>query len=130
MSLSLTTASSLNISTTVSDSTGNDLLENQILLGNEHLNDIVKLQEHVNDVVAEQAQALLAAVSLCRVFCRMIADERFTISSHDSEASIRIVQWLRQRRSDYIESIAAWIGSADAKEENTAVTLLMRIVKH
>lgn len=69
---------------------------------------------------------ILAAVTLCRVFCRLIASEQL-IKTND--LSGKEVQRLRALLQSYAQTLRSWIGDSDAAKENAAVTLLMRIVK-
>ena len=105
------------------------LLEEQILDSREHYNNIVKLQDLINNGDKKSKSATLAAIALCRVFCRLISGEHLINRKNDTESDIQVVQWLKQRLRDYVESLTGWIGSPDAAKENTALTLLMRIVK-
>jgi U3 small nucleolar RNA-associated protein 19 len=104
-------------------------LEEQIINSRQHYDKILYLQKLATQDVENSGNAIFAAVTLCRVFCRLIAGERFVKRKEFSEKEIEQVQWLRQRLSDYIQSLSAWLGSPDAGKENTALTLLMRIVK-
>ncbi|KAK5174077.1 Maturation and nuclear export of 40S ribosomal subunits interacting protein [Saxophila tyrrhenica] len=114
-----------------SDSTQADvlLLEEQILESREHYNNIVELQSILSNVEKKPKSATLAAVALCRVLCRLIAREQLVRRKEDTEADVQVVQWLKQRQRDYVESLTGWIGSPDASRESTALTLLMRVVK-
>ncbi|TKA31698.1 hypothetical protein B0A50_01776 [Salinomyces thailandicus] len=108
------------------------LLEEQILQGRKHYNNIVELQSHVGHVAKKPKTATLAAVALCRVFCRLIAGEELVKRNDVTAAGAddQVVQWLKARLRDYAESLASgWIGSPDAAQESTALTLLMRLVK-
>lgn len=105
------------------------LLEEQVLQSRQHYNNIVSLQKLVGDVDKKPKTATLAAVSLCRIFCRLIAGEELSRRKDTNDTDAQVTKWLRQRLRDYTESIATWLGSPDAGLENTAVTLLMRIVK-
>ena len=105
------------------------LLEEQILDSREHYNNIVKLQDLINIGGKKSKSATLAAIALCRVFCRLISGEHLINRKNDTESDIQVVQWLKQRLRDYVKSLTGWIGSPDAAKENTALTLLMRIVK-
>jgi len=107
-------------------------LEEQILEGNQHFNNIVDLQSLMNDVDRKPKTATLAAVALCRVFCRLIAGDKLVKrnGTADADADAQIVRWLKARLRNYVESLAySWIGSVDDARERAAVTLLMRIVK-
>ena len=105
------------------------LLEEQILESRENYNNIVELQELANNADKKPKTATLAAVALCRVFCRLIADEKLVKRKDASNADAEIVKWLKSRVEDYSNTLARWIGSPDAVKENTALTLLMRVVK-
>ncbi|KAK5127010.1 hypothetical protein LTR85_008369 [Meristemomyces frigidus] len=106
------------------------LLEEQILESRTHYNNIVELQSLVNNIDQKPKTATLAAVSLCRVFCRLIASEALVKRNTASEADGQVVQWLKARLRDYVDGLATqWIGSPDPSQESTALTLLMRIVK-
>jgi U3 small nucleolar RNA-associated protein 19 len=113
------------------DTTQADILwlEEQILESREHYNNIVKLQSLVNNGDSKPKTATIAAIALCRVFCRLISGEHLIKRKDDSEADAQIVQWLKQRLRDYVEALTGWVGSPDAAKESTALTLLMRIVK-
>jgi U3 small nucleolar RNA-associated protein 19 len=105
------------------------LLEEQILESREHYNNIVKLQNLVNNGDSKPKTATIAAIALCRVFCRLISGEHLIKRKDDSEPDVQVVQWLKQRLRDYVETLTGWMGSPDAAKESTSLTLLMRIVK-
>ena len=105
------------------------LLEEQILESQEHYNNIVQIQTLLNNAEKKPKTAIIAAVALCRVFCRLIASERLVKRKQDTEADAQVLQWLKQRMREYVESLAKWIGSPDETQESTALTLVMRIVK-
>ena len=105
------------------------LLEEQILESREHYKNLVEIQRLVNDTDKKAKTATIAAVALCRVFCRLIAGEKLIKRKEDSESDVQVVQWLKQRLWDYVESLAGWVGSPGATRESTALTLLMKIVK-
>jgi U3 small nucleolar RNA-associated protein 19 len=104
-------------------------LEEQIVDSHEHYDKILHLQKLADRDIENSETAVIAAVTLCRVFCRLIAGERFVKRKDSSEKVIEQVQWLRQRLSDYVQGLSGWLGSPDPGKENTALTLLMRIVK-
>nr|POF12702.1 uncharacterized protein CFP56_09854 [Quercus suber] len=105
------------------------LLEEQILVSREHYNNVVKLLELVENVQEKPKKATLAAVALCRVFTRLIAGEKLVLRRNDAEAEVEVARWLKDRLRDYTGHLLSWIGSPDAVQEKTAITLLMRIVK-
>ncbi|WPG97839.1 Hypothetical protein R9X50_00062000 [Acrodontium crateriforme] len=118
-------------STTNGDSTQAQILalEAEILESREHYNNIVKLQEFAGKYDVKPKSSTLAAVALCRVFCRLTAGENLVKRKDANEADAQVVQWLRARLSDYVKLLISWFGSPDAAQESTALTLLMRIVK-
>lgn len=105
------------------------LLEEQILESREHYNSIVTLLNLVKNDERKPKIANVAAVALCRVFCRLISSEQLIKPKGATDAEVQVVQWLKQRLRDYVESLTGWIGSPDAAKASTALTLLMRIVK-
>ncbi|KAK5722681.1 Maturation and nuclear export of 40S ribosomal subunits interacting protein [Elasticomyces elasticus] len=113
---------------TTGESTQNKILqlEEQILQGREHYNNIVELQTLVAKYETKPRAATLAAVSLCRVFCRLTAGESLVKSNSASDADTQIVLWLKARLRDYVDGLTAWLGG---EQGSTALTLLMRVVK-
>lgn len=105
------------------------LLEEQILASPKHYDNIVTLQQLVTDSEKKPKAATVAAVALCRAFCRLIAGEKLAKKAGASQTEIQTVQQLRSALRQYVGEVAGWIGSPDATKENTALTLLMRIVK-
>ncbi|KAK3067618.1 Maturation and nuclear export of 40S ribosomal subunits interacting protein, partial [Teratosphaeriaceae sp. CCFEE 6253] len=69
-------------------------LEEQILQGREHYNNIVELQTLPQKYGTKPKAATLAAVSLCRVFCRLIAEEALVKSDRSSDPNAQIAKWL------------------------------------
>ncbi|KAK4961396.1 Maturation and nuclear export of 40S ribosomal subunits interacting protein [Elasticomyces elasticus] len=113
---------------TTGESTQNKILqlEEQILQGREHYNNIVELQTLVAKYETRPRAATLSAVSLCRVFCRLTAGESLVKSNSASDADTQIVLWLKARLRDYVDGLTAWLGG---EQGSTALTLLMRVVK-
>lgn len=105
------------------------LLEEQTLESREHYNNIVKLQQLVGNFEQKPKPATLAAVALCRVFCRLIAGEKLIRRNEDTDAEAQVAQWLKARLKAYVDALTSWLGGSDATQESTALTLLMRIVK-
>ncbi|KAK1020872.1 Maturation and nuclear export of 40S ribosomal subunits interacting protein, partial [Friedmanniomyces endolithicus] len=104
-------------------------LEEQILQGREHYNNIVELQSLVQRYETKPRTATLAAVGLCRVFCRLIAAEALVKTGSATDEEAQVVRWLKGRLREYVEDLLTWIGSPEAAQESTSLTLLMRIVK-
>lgn len=105
------------------------LLEEQILASPEHYENITTLHNLAANAEKKPKAATVAAVALCRAFCRLIAGEKLAKKTGASQAEIKTIQWLRSALREYVGVVSGWIGSPDASKENTALTLLMRIVK-
>ncbi len=102
------------------------LLENEILESKKNYNNIAVLLElaQKND---DAELALVALVSLCRVFLRLLASGSMTRRSGQSEKEIVVIQWLKGKLGDYKQlTIHALAGEDTA---STALTLAMRILK-
>lgn len=104
-------------------------LEAQVLESSKYYGNIDTLQRYLDLVESRPKTATLAAVALCRVFCRMIAGEKLVRRNDHSDKAAQTVQSLRQRLRAYVQSMTGWIGSPDAATESTALTLLMRVAK-
>ncbi|KAF2857864.1 CBF-domain-containing protein [Piedraia hortae CBS 480.64] len=89
------------------------LLEERILQSGDHLKDIEELQKLL--------PSTLAAISLCRVFCRLISNDRLIKRSPDDEE----FKWLNTQLQTYVKTLSQWLSGPD---QTAAVTLLMRIV--
>ncbi|QIW97959.1 hypothetical protein AMS68_003477 [Peltaster fructicola] len=76
---------------------------------------LTELTTIINDGTQKTTAVVLAAVTLCRTFCRLIASEE--------------IQQSRSQLKNFTQTLISWIGDPDATLENAAVTLLMRIVK-
>ncbi|KAF2723075.1 nucleolar complex protein 4 [Polychaeton citri CBS 116435] len=136
-----TVAKSRKAPKTTSSGTGNDnddvqekilLLESQTLESRSNYNNIIALQRYVSSAEIKTTQtAITAAVSLCRIFCRLIASEALVKRKSDSLADTEVRTWLKQRLRDYAICLShsPWVGGTDGTMESTALTLLMRIVK-
>lgn len=102
------------------------LLENAILESKKNYNNISKLLELATADDEEEA-ALLATVSLCRVFIRLLAAGSLTRNPGQSEKDIVVIQWLKGRLSDYKQVVLSAL--SDDATASTALTLAMRILK-
>lgn len=105
------------------------LLEEQILASPKHYDNITTLHRLVANAEKKPKAATVAAVALCRAFCRLIAGEKLAKKTGASQDELQSIRWLRTALRDYVDDVAGWIGSPDAAKENTALTLLMRIFK-
>ena len=84
-------------------------LEEQISESRKYYNNIVTLLSMLNGGDTE----LTAAVSLCRVFCRLIARGNLSDAGHAQNEKI-IVAWLRERCQDYQKALLAIVREGEA----------------
>ncbi|EYE91834.1 ribosome biosynthesis protein NOC4 [Aspergillus ruber CBS 135680] len=103
-------------------------LEIQISESRKHYNNIATLLSILD--VGENAQNpnLPVAVSLCRVFSRLIAAGSLTESSRADDNEKLIVAWLKERFQEYQKALVNIMREGDASAQVTALTLSMRLV--
>ncbi|KAJ5124905.1 CCAAT-binding factor [Penicillium bovifimosum] len=104
-------------------------LENQIAESRKGYNNIVTLLSMLNVEKSAEQPEMAVAVSLCRVFSRLIAGGNLTESSRAAENEKIVVAWLKERCIDYQNALVAIMREADASSQIAALTLSMRIVK-
>ncbi|KAJ5085293.1 hypothetical protein N7532_010064 [Penicillium argentinense] len=104
-------------------------LETQIAESRKHYNNIVTLISMMKVEDNAKEPELAAAVSLCRVFSRLIAAGNFIESNRAAENEKIIVAWLKERCLEYQRGLMAIIREADTTSQVTALTLAMRLVK-
>lgn len=104
-------------------------LESRIQESSQNLNDIVTLLNYFKDQEVEGNDNTLAAVALCRVFCRLMVARNMSKAREMTEKEVIIVQWLLERYQEYQNKLVALLKSSDLNKSTTALTLLMRLVK-
>ncbi|KAJ5371807.1 CCAAT-binding factor [Penicillium concentricum] len=104
-------------------------LENQIAESRKGYNNIATLLSMLNVEKSAEKPEMAVAVSLCRVFSRLIAGGNLTESSRAAENEKIVVAWLKERCLDYQNALVAIIREADTSSQIAALTLSMRIVK-
>ncbi|CAI7597550.1 CCAAT-binding factor [Penicillium manginii] len=104
-------------------------LENQIAESRKHYNNIATLISMLNVESSAKEPELAVAVSLCRVFSRLIAAGNLTESNRAAENEKIIVAWLKERCLEYQRALMAIMREADPSSQITALTLAMRLVK-
>ncbi|OQO04290.1 hypothetical protein B0A48_10901 [Cryoendolithus antarcticus] len=88
-----------------------------------------KLQGYVAKVNEDSEAATLAAVSLCRACCRLIANQNLVRRKSDGADEVQVLQALKKRCQTYLHSMTTWLDGADEGRQSTALTLVMRLVK-
>lgn len=105
-------------------------LEAQINESRRHLNNIATLLQLAKQQDTQNEKATLAAVSLCRVFTRLLAGGDMVKSKGMPESEIVIVQWLKERYREYLTILLdQYLRSQSAPAQSVGLTLLMRLVK-
>lgn len=103
------------------------LLETAILESKKHYNNITTLIQIARNQDADEEQALLAIVALCRVFIRLLAAGSLSRKKNLPEKEVILVHWLRDRLSEYHAVILSLFNQED--QAMTALTLSMRLLK-
>ncbi|ORY66293.1 nucleolar complex protein [Pseudomassariella vexata] len=102
------------------------LLENDILESRKNYNNITALLE-IAKKKDDSESALIATISLCRVFLRLLASSSLTRNSGQSEKEIVVINWLKGRLGEYKQVILAAL--CQDETATTGLTLAMRILK-
>ncbi|KAF4213021.1 hypothetical protein CNMCM8980_000153 [Aspergillus fumigatiaffinis] len=103
-------------------------LEDQISESRKYYNNIVTLISMLNADGNEGKPNLAVAVSLCRVFSRLMALGNLTETSRAAENEKIIVAWLKERCREYQKALISILREADPSSQVTALTLCMRIL--
>lgn len=102
-------------------------LETAILESKKNYNNITTLIQIARRQDAEEEQALLATVALCRVFIRLLAAGSLSRKKNLSDKEVILVHWLRDRLAEYHAVILSLINQEE--QAMTALTLSMRLLK-
>ncbi|KAJ5731503.1 uncharacterized protein N7483_006011 [Penicillium malachiteum] len=104
-------------------------LENEIAESRKNYNNIATLISMLNVQKSAKNPELAVAVSLCRVFSRLMAAGNFAESSRAAENEKIVTAWLKERCLEYQRALLSIIREADTTSQITALTLSMRIIK-
>lgn len=105
-------------------------LENQILESRRHYNNIVRLLEYLKKPDAEDDdQSFIAAVALCRVFCRLLAGGMMSKYQGISNDETLIIDWLRERLKEYKNLLIPKLASQKTEWSQLALTLPLQMMK-
>ena len=104
-------------------------LEEKILESRNNYNSIHTLLDYLRSSSHGSEKNVLAAVALCRVFCRLMAGG--SLNKHREKAGNEntIAQWLGERLQEYENELLKMLKEPDIERQSTASTLLMRLVK-
>lgn len=103
------------------------LLESEIFESKKHYNNIARLIGIARDDSEGADASILAAVSLCRVFTKLIVVGGFQKTKETSVKDATVVQWLKERYSEYKIILLDMLSQEDTAL--TGLTLCMRMLK-
>jgi U3 small nucleolar RNA-associated protein 19 len=101
------------------------LLENEVFESKKHYNNIAKLIKILKNNDSEEC--IVAAISLCRTFTRLMASGDMVRNNKTSEKEAVVVQWLKERYAEYKQAILVLLQQEGAG--STILTLAMRTLK-
>jgi U3 small nucleolar RNA-associated protein 19 len=105
-------------------------LEAQIVESRRHYNNIATLFQLARQHDTQNESAVLASVTLCRVFSRLLSAGDMVKSKGMPESEVVIVQWLKERFREYQNLLLEqYLRSENASTQSVGLTLLMRLVK-
>ena len=104
-------------------------LEEKILESRNNFNSIHTLLDYLRSSNYGSEKNVLAAVALCRVFCRLMAGGSLNRHREKAGNENTIAQWLGERLQDYENELLKTLKEPDVGKGSTALTLLMRLVK-
>ena len=90
------------------------LLENQILESRKHYNNIASLIKLFNGSSQDDEIRTIAAVSLCRVFCRLMAAGSMTAPKSAPATELTVVHWLKARYGEYTAELLRILGGPES----------------
>jgi U3 small nucleolar RNA-associated protein 19 len=103
------------------------LMEQGILESKKNYNDITVLLRTATKFETGEPESMLAAVALCRIFVRLLAQGALVAKKTLSEKDLVVVGWLKDQFSQYKTLLMTLLGEDEVAV--TALTLSMRLLK-
>lgn len=103
------------------------LLESEIFEAKKNYNNVSKVIKILRDENEDPENSAVAAISLCRVFVRLMASGDMARKQTSTEKDIIVIKWLKERYSEYKSSLLLLLDEEGL--ESTALTLCMRLLK-
>ncbi|KAK2629422.1 hypothetical protein QTJ16_000242 [Diplocarpon rosae] len=103
------------------------LLAEEIFESKKNYNNITRLIQILGEDSAEEENTVLAAISLCRVFTRLMVSGDMIKQPDSTDKDAVVIKWLRERYLEYKSGLLLLLG-----EESVASTMLdicMRLLK-
>lgn len=104
-------------------------LEEEIFESQTNYNSIHTLLKCLQKNDGVEDEDVIAAVALCRVFCRLMAGGKLSKLRESPANETTIVQWLKERLHDYEMGLLRMLGNQNVGKQSTALTVVMRLVK-
>ncbi|KAH6670098.1 nucleolar complex protein-like protein [Halenospora varia] len=103
------------------------LLENEIFESKKNYNNIATLIKIFTNDTEDADDSVVAAISLCRVFTRLLVAGELVQKRGGSEKEAVVVKWLKERYTEYKTALLDILGEEGISA--TALTLCMRLLK-
>jgi U3 small nucleolar RNA-associated protein 19 len=103
------------------------LLESEIFESKKNYNNIAKLISILRDDSEDADKSVVAAISLCRVFTKLMVSGDMNKSKGSTEKDAVVIRWLKERYSEYKTTLLELLGEEGV--DATALTLCMRLLK-
>lgn len=104
-------------------------LEKEIQESQKNYNHLVTLLCLAQKEASREESRYLAIVSLCRVFCRFYVEGRTSKTQDSSKNEITIINWIKDRFSEFKEILSKLMRTADLGKQIFALAIFMRLVR-
>ncbi|KAK2875160.1 hypothetical protein FQN49_001724 [Arthroderma sp. PD_2] len=104
-------------------------LENQIAESRKYYNNIVTLISKLDDADTGKAGRKAVAISLCRVFCRLLAGGQMNVPKGATEQDLILVGWLKERYQEYKAALVAILRDGEPSQQVANLSLAMQLLK-
>lgn len=92
-------------------------LEDQIAESRKYYNNIVTLLSKLDDASTDKAGKKALAVSLCRVFCRLLAGGQLNPPKSAAENETILVAWLKERYQEYKTALVGILRDGEPSQQ-------------
>lgn len=102
-------------------------LEDQIAESRKYYNNIVTLLSKLDDASTDKAGRKALAVSLCRVFCRLLAGGQLNPSKSAAESETILVAWLKERYQEYKTALVGILRDGEPSQQVCLVHIALHV---
>ncbi|KAF3481996.1 nucleolar complex protein 4 [Arthroderma uncinatum] len=104
-------------------------LEDQIAESRKYYNNIVTLLAKLDDADSDKANRKAVAISLCRVFCRLLAGGHMNMPKDAMEQDLILVAWLKERYQEYQQALLTVLNNGGSSQQLATLSLAMQLIK-